>query len=165
MRHLSAVLALAAAGVGPAGCTGGQVTRARESGYEAHDGSAGAEGRQRVGPEGATDAGVPKDADVPNNTADGRDGLMNETIIDYSNDGHQNDGWYTLPVINRSNALRDLGVVIIGQEYIDNLGCSDTSCAYATQVYDQIAALGWVPYITNVEMSIQGRGLNITPPW
>ena len=97
------------------------------------------------------------------------DGFELENHINYYEQTHH-DQWAT-DVITRVSAIHNRGIAILDLEYVDlfasSYGCgySDTSCAYATQLYNEIVGLNWVPYITVVDMNIEGRGLNITPPW
>lgn len=91
------------------------------------------------------------------------DGLELENLINYR-DGHPGDQWAS-DVIASAQKIHAAGTPILDLEYYDLFGCSDTTCAYATQLYDEIVALGWVPYITKVYMNVEGRGLGILPPW
>jgi hypothetical protein len=90
-------------------------------------------------------------------------GFMQENLLNYYSQTNH-DQWST-DEIARTQAVRALGITIIDMEYIDLMGCSDTTCSYATQLINQAAGLGWVPYVTRQMMNYQGRGLTITPPW
>lgn len=90
-------------------------------------------------------------------------GLMEENLLNYCQQTNNNQ-WCT-DEIAKAQAVRALGITIIGMEYIDLMNCSDTTCSYATQLVNQAAGYGWVPYVTKQIMNYQGRGLAITPPW
>jgi len=87
-----------------------------------------------------------------------------ENIINYL-DANPNDSWANGMIAQVSAIHESAHIPILNLEYYDLFGCSDTTCAHAQQLYDQIQALDWVPYITVVDMDVQGLGLGITPPW
>jgi endo-alpha-1,4-polygalactosaminidase (GH114 family) len=90
-------------------------------------------------------------------------GLLEENLLNYyEQNGH--DQWST-DEIAHTNRIRDLGITILDLEYIDLMGCDDTTCSYATQLINEAAAMRWVPYVTRQMMNYEGRGLTITPPW
>ncbi|HEX8110313.1 MAG TPA: hypothetical protein VF516_21425 [Kofleriaceae bacterium] len=90
-------------------------------------------------------------------------GFMQENLLNYyEQTGH--DPWST-DEIAHTNRVRDLGIKILDMEYIDLMGCDDTTCNYATQLINESAGMSWVPYVTRQLMNYEGRGWTITPPW
>jgi endo-alpha-1,4-polygalactosaminidase (GH114 family) len=67
-------------------------------------------------------------------------GFMQENLLNYYSQTNH-DQWST-DEIARTQAVRALGITIMDMEYIDLMGCSDTTCSYATQLINQAAA--WV---------------------
>lgn len=92
------------------------------------------------------------------------DGFELENMINYA-DANSGDTWAAEMIARVGSIHTNSHIPILDLEYMDLFGCTDTSCAYANQLYSQIVGLDWVPYITVVHMDVQGRGLGITPPW
>ena len=93
------------------------------------------------------------------------DGFEWENMLNYCGpDSNQWDGWCTEEVA-AADAIHANGTPILNLEYADLFGCDDVMCAAGDALYNQAVALGWVPYITVTTMNIEGRGLDIVPPW
>jgi hypothetical protein len=90
-------------------------------------------------------------------------GLTEENLLNYLYE-NPGDSW-AQGEIDACNALQARGVEIIDLEYIDLMGCGDTTCSEATQLIGQAHGYNWAPYVTNQAMNIEGRGYAITPPW
>jgi hypothetical protein len=90
-------------------------------------------------------------------------GLTEENLLNYLYE-HPGDSW-AQGEINACNALQARGVEIIDLEYIDLMGCGNTTCSEATQLINQAHGYNWAPYVTNQAMNIEGRGYGIMPPW
>jgi hypothetical protein len=69
------------------------------------------------------------------------------------------DPWYWGPQFHQLKALQELGIPVIVAEY------ADPSSQEARELYDAIAAEGFVPYITNEEWNVRGWGYNVPPGW
>ncbi|MBS2031281.1 MAG: hypothetical protein JST54_25505 [Deltaproteobacteria bacterium] len=87
-----------------------------------------------------------------------------ENMINYL-DANPGDQWANDMIAQVSAIHESAHIPILNLEYYDLFGCSDTTCSLANQIYNQVVALDWVPYITVVDMNVQGHGLGITPPW
>jgi hypothetical protein len=63
------------------------------------------------------------------------------------------------PQFHQLKALQELGIPVIVAEY------ADPSSQEARELYDAIAAEGFVPYITNEEWNVRGWGYDVPPGW
>ena len=91
------------------------------------------------------------------------DGFELENMINYY-DAHPGDSW-AMEQVAAVDAIHAQGIPIFDLEYVDLFGCSSPSCAKATQLIGEIVKRGWVPYVTNTGLNIEGRGASIAPPW
>src|SRR5689334_19250492 len=69
------------------------------------------------------------------------------------------DPYYWGPQFKNAKAIQAKNIPVIVAEYFDPRG------AQARQVFDAIAAHGFVPYITSDHWDVSGMGLNVSPGW
>ena len=69
------------------------------------------------------------------------------------------DPYWWGPQFEQAKKLRGMGIPIFDAEYTDPWG------AQARELYDAVAAQGFVPYITNDHWNVRGWGLNVNPGW